>query len=64
MTDKVKKYRTKHKRCNYCMHLKHVCPPIGYGGYDECEAKDCSINFPFKVTRKFCKCFELKEMIK
>lgn len=54
-------YRQKHRKCKFCKHLRYVLAPLPYTNYMECKIKDKIINFP-NFTRKFCKCFELKEM--
>ena len=65
MTEKVKKYRTKHKRCKYCKHLRVVIRRDNGGAYYRCEAKEKVIGDYFpdmtQVPRCFCQCYEVKE---
>lgn len=55
-------YRNKHRRCEFCKYLRYR----GASGWDQeylfvCTAKSKEILFPFGLSRRFCKCFELKE---
>lgn len=64
MTEKVRKYRTKHKRCKYCKYFKIVINCYG-GDYCYCTAKDKIIEDYFpdmtQVPRCFCQCYEVKD---
>ena len=56
MTEKVNKYRKRHKRCIFCIHSVAI-PHRGF----MCEAKykimsDYSC---FKTSRFFCSCYEV-----
>lgn len=61
MTDKVLKYRKRHRRCKYCKHLK-VKALNGYYSF-RCIAKDKQIRDEFpdmtNVPRVFCQCYEV-----
>ena len=59
----VDEYRRKHKRCKYCIYLKHVYHEIGFQAIDsyKCRAKDKSIYFPNRFPRNYCSCFHLKD---
>ena len=65
MTDKVKKYRAKHKRCKYCRHLRLVIRRDNTGDYYYCVAKEKIIEDYFpdttQILRCFCQCYEVKE---
>lgn len=65
MDDKVLKYRQKHKRCQYCKHLKYKIIRGSYiDFYYLCEARNNIINAGLmmdmsRVPRWFCKCYEV-----
>lgn len=66
MTEKVKKYRAKHKRCKYCKHLR-LLSRYGNPGSDYywCVAKDKIVGDycpdMTEVSRCFCQCYEVKD---
>ncbi len=59
-TDKVKAYRNRHRRCDYCIHLE----PSHVGGYRTDAAYWCAAKKKFvslylaDLPRLFCRCFE------
>jgi len=65
MTEKVLKYRQKHKRCKYCKYLRIHSYRCSGSDYYCCEAKDKTINYLLPdmttVPRWFCQCYEVKE---
>lgn len=65
MTDKVKKYRERHKKCVYCKHLKLVFPKIdSIPTYFSCMAKRKIIRdeLPDMTNiRRICSCYEIDE---
>ena len=60
MMNKIKEYRTLHKKCKWCKYYKYYLYPhwltIGYG---ECLLKDKIINY--ESLPRLCKYYELKE---
>lgn len=65
MTEKVLKYRQKHKRCKYCKHLKFNMGRNTEAPFHVCDAKDkvisdCAPDMT-NVPRLFCMCYEVKE---
>lgn len=65
MTDKVIKYRERHKKCVYCKHLKLVFPKIdSVPAYFNCMAKGKIIRdtLPDMTNiRRICSCYEVDE---
>ncbi len=64
MSDKVLNYRKKHKKCQYCKHLKIVIPKINVPSYQLCCAKGKIIkDFFLDMTsvRRICSCYEVDE---
>ncbi len=64
MSEKVLKYREKHKKCQYCKHLKIVVPQINVPSYQLCCAKGKIIRdyLPDMTSvRRICSCYEVDE---
>ena len=60
MMNKIKEYRTKHKKCKWCKYYKyHVYPHWTDCCYGECILKDKIINY--ESLPRLCKYYELKE---
>ena len=59
----VNEWREKHKRCEFCKHMKTsklYAPPMCFDtDIFECKAKQKTVH-P-KVPRPFCRVFQLKE---
>lgn len=60
MDEKIKEYRTKHKKCKWCKYFKYNYAPcqLTYDWYT-CELKDKIIHFEDLI--RLCKYYELKE---
>ena len=59
MDSKIKKYRTKHKKCKWCKYHKYNYAPCNLtANWYTCELKDKIINI--NVFR-LCKYYRLKE---
>ena len=63
MDNKIRKYRTKHKKCKWCKYYKWNSLPQCHWVtcYGECELKDKIINFD--SIPRICKHYEVKEKI-
>ena len=61
MDEKIKEYRLKHKRCNFCKYCHYRdWPDLHFStSYFECELKDKIINF-LNLPR-LCKYYTLRE---
>lgn len=63
MNNKIKEYRTKHKKCKWCKYHKYNSPSsqlyISCPDYETCELKDKIIHFT--DFPNMCKYYELKE---
>lgn len=62
MSEKVLRYREKHKKCQYCKHLKMVVPVIDVPSYQLCCAKEKIIRdcLPDMTSiRRICSCYEV-----
>lgn len=59
MDSKIKKYRTKHKKCKWCKYHKinKICIDLPY--YYTCELKDKIITW--ESIPRLCKWYEVKE---
>ena len=59
MDDKMKEYRTKHKKCKWCKYYKYyTCEDLYWCifSYGECTLKGKVINFP--DSSRLCKWYE------
>ncbi len=60
----VNEWRTKHKKCLYCEHLRYRWLDVpDFPEWYECVAKKKDIKHP-NVQGIFCKCFELSKFNK
>lgn len=61
MNNKIKEYRTKHKKCKWCKYYKYHTYSEGHCicSYGECLLKDKIINW--ESIPRLCKWYELKE---
>ena len=64
MMNKIKEYRTLHKKCKWCKYYKYESPSskilgLNCADYEECILKDKIINY--ESLPRLCKYYELKE---
>lgn len=60
MMNKIKEYRTIHKKCKWCKYYKYYLYPHWLTmGYGKCLLKDKIINY--ESLPRLCKYYELKE---